>query len=112
MHRSVISVREEKAPENDDEVINAVSAVNEGLDPRAGVIDRTSDGADDVAIAPLDEAALQDRTRAFFEEQRFVRSGLTVEEASLKVAAGDVLPTTAQELAAARAERVQPQTVR
>ncbi|CAE7795091.1 msrA1 [Symbiodinium sp. CCMP2456] len=85
LHRSMLSVQEEEAPE-DEELLAVLS-------------ERTPAGTSDEpeALSPLpmpelDEAALMARTQRAFEVQRLMRAGFNQQEAEEKFSKGEVLP--------------------
>ncbi|CAE7941054.1 msrA1 [Symbiodinium sp. KB8] len=85
LHRSMLSVQEEEAPE--DEELLAV------LSERAPA--GTSDEPEALSPLPmpeLDEAALMARTQRAFEVQRLMRAGFSQQEAEEKFSKGEVLP--------------------
>lgn len=92
-HRSAFSIQEEQAPEKDDELFAVLRDA-----PQRRVT--MPDGAQPEVVAPLpvperDEATLMSRTQRAFEMQRFLRAGYSMEEATEKFEAGEVLPPTA-----------------
>jgi len=101
MHRSAITVQEEQAPVDDDELFAAVRHEGSG---KSWTSAREEEG-NDLEEPPLplpgaDEGALQRQTQRAFEVQRLVRAGVAFPEAERRVEAGEVLPPTTTEVAA------------
>lgn len=90
MHRSAVSVQEERAPDNDAELF----AHAECLSPKAhaGAVSADPEPAAPPPLPARDESALQARTQRAFELQRFIRAGVDPEEAAARLEAGEVLP--------------------
>lgn len=85
-HRCTLSVQEEQAPE-DEELLAASAAPS----PEAKQREPEAMSSE---LPELNEEEAMARTQRAFEIQRYLRAGVSLEEAERKYAAGEVLPPT------------------
>lgn len=92
MHRSIISIREEQAPDDVEEILAAdVASEAEASVP--------SHQIPPIPVPELNEEEAQRRTERAFEIQRFIQAGMEVEEAERRYNAGDRQPLSQGALA-------------
>jgi len=85
LHRSMLSVQEEEAPE-DEELLAVLS------EPTPAGTSDEPEALTPLPMPELDEAALMARTQRAFEVQRLMRAGFNQQEAEEKFSKGEVLP--------------------
>eukprot|EP00927_Polykrikos_kofoidii_P045935 TRINITY_DN40084_c1_g1_i1.p1 TRINITY_DN40084_c1_g1~~TRINITY_DN40084_c1_g1_i1.p1 ORF type:complete len:702 (-),score=121.60 TRINITY_DN40084_c1_g1_i1:48-2105(-) len=100
MHRSVVSVREVNPP--DEEELARVLE-EEGRDDTCKKVGVAAEEAEGYELPEIDESLVHERTRQAYEIQRFLRSGVSLQEALQRFEAGEVLPLSAEEIAAGQA---------
>jgi len=95
LHRTAVSVQEEREPADAEEILRESAAVEE--EPHLDALEQ----ATILAVPELDENAARRRTEQAFEVQRFVQAGVAPEEARQRVEAGERLGLTDAERAVA-----------
>eukprot|EP00435_Cladocopium_sp_Y103_P044992 s1936_g12.t2 len=88
-HRCTLSVQEEQAPE-DDELLAALAAPSATPEEAK----QREPEAMSSELPELNEEEAMARTQRAFEIQRYLRAGVSLEEAERKYASGEVLPPT------------------
>jgi len=93
LHRAALSVQEEQAPENDDELFAVLGEGN--LKHRTVRSESEPQAQAPLPLPGRNEDDLLATTQRAFELQRFLRAGYDLKEASERYAAGEILPPTA-----------------
>ncbi|CAJ1401679.1 unnamed protein product [Effrenium voratum] len=92
LHRSALSVQEEQAPDKDEELFKVLRSQAASPSRRRVPSDAVPEVLAPPPVPERDEATLLARTQRAFEMQRFLRAGLSLEEAEAKYEAGEILP--------------------
>lgn len=95
LHRAAVLVQEEQAPENDDELFAVFEDNSSCVCEAASKSERITDDPPWVAPPQRDQDVLVAETQQAFRMQHFLAAGFTMEEAAVKLAAGDMLPPAA-----------------
>lgn len=101
MHRSAVSVQEEREPADAEDILRQASQ-----SAPLGTAD--IDAALPLQVPDIDETAAQQRTERAFEIQRFIQAGVEVEEAVRRYEAGERLSLTPAQRVAAEAVQPRP----